>query len=146
MAWHDEHMMMHAWERDVRCCSKTTPKGFEPLRAEPNGFLVHHLSHNGGLARLKSRAPVDNKPQQYSGTIQWATCIKYIPGHLLQPALTTGLLRPPRNCRPRKATRGACLGTCYAAPRHVASCDHSGCCHGLSKAVGSEPTPLRTGA
>ena len=27
MAWHDEL----AWERDVRCCSKTTPKGFEPL-------------------------------------------------------------------------------------------------------------------
>ena len=42
MAWHDEL----AWERDVRCCSKTTPKGFEPLRAEPNGFLVHHLNHS----------------------------------------------------------------------------------------------------
>ena len=41
-AWHDEL----AWERDVRCCSKTTPKGSEPLRAEPNGFLVHHLSHS----------------------------------------------------------------------------------------------------
>ena len=25
---------------------KTTPKGFEPLRAEPNGFLVHHLNHS----------------------------------------------------------------------------------------------------
>ena len=23
-----------------------TPRGFEPLRAEPNGFLVHHLSHS----------------------------------------------------------------------------------------------------
>ena len=26
--------------------SKATPKGFEPLRAEPNGFLVHLLSHS----------------------------------------------------------------------------------------------------
>ena len=24
----------------------TTPKGFEPLRAEPNGFLVHLLGHS----------------------------------------------------------------------------------------------------
>ena len=23
-----------------------TPKGFEPLRAEPNGFLVHLLNHS----------------------------------------------------------------------------------------------------
>ena len=23
-----------------------TPMGFEPLRAEPNGFLVHHLNHS----------------------------------------------------------------------------------------------------
>ena len=23
----------------------TTARGFEPLRAEPNGFLVHHLNH-----------------------------------------------------------------------------------------------------
>ena len=26
--------------------SKTTARGFEPLRAEPNGFLVHHLGHS----------------------------------------------------------------------------------------------------
>ena len=25
---------------------KTTPRGFEPLWAEPNGFLVHHLNHS----------------------------------------------------------------------------------------------------
>ena len=30
------------------CCvpAETTPRGFEPLRAEPNGFLVHLLSHS----------------------------------------------------------------------------------------------------
>ena len=26
--------------------TESTPRGFEPLRAEPNGFLVHHLSHS----------------------------------------------------------------------------------------------------
>ena len=28
----------------------TTARGFEPLRAEPNGFLVHHLSHSVTLS------------------------------------------------------------------------------------------------
>ena len=28
----------------------STPKGFEPLRAEPNGFLVHLLSHSDTLS------------------------------------------------------------------------------------------------
>ena len=84
MAWHDEHMMMHAWERDVRCCSKTTPKGFEPLRAEPNAFLVHH-----------------------------------IPGHLLQLALTTGLLRPPRTCRPRQRRGESALACVIQHPATV---------------------------
>ena len=27
-----------------------TVRGFEPLRAEPNGFLVHHLSHSVTLS------------------------------------------------------------------------------------------------
>ena len=27
-----------------------TAKGFEPLRAEPNGFLVHHLNHSVTLS------------------------------------------------------------------------------------------------
>ena len=33
-------------------CRKTeaTARGFEPLRAEPNGFLVHHLSHSVTLS------------------------------------------------------------------------------------------------
>ena len=30
--------------------SKSTARGFEPLRAEPNGFLVHHLSHSVTLS------------------------------------------------------------------------------------------------
>ena len=31
-----------------------TPKGFEPLRAEPNGFLVHLLSHSDTVSCSKS--------------------------------------------------------------------------------------------
>ena len=33
------NVVIVAWQQ-------TTPRGFEPLRAEPNGFLVHHLSHS----------------------------------------------------------------------------------------------------
>ena len=28
----------------------STARGFEPLRAEPNGFLVHHLGHSVTLS------------------------------------------------------------------------------------------------
>ena len=35
---------IHTWPQIPSCLS--TPRGFEPLRAEPNGFLVHHLSHS----------------------------------------------------------------------------------------------------
>ena len=30
--------------------SKATPRGFEPLRAEPNGFLVHRLNHSATVS------------------------------------------------------------------------------------------------
>ena len=35
----------------------TTARGFEPLRAEPNGFLVHHLNHSVTLSRGKGASP-----------------------------------------------------------------------------------------
>ena len=31
---------------DDTLCKPSTPRGFEPLRAEPNGFLVHLLNHS----------------------------------------------------------------------------------------------------
>ena len=31
---------------------KPTARGFEPLRAEPNGFLVHHLNHSVTLSAM----------------------------------------------------------------------------------------------
>ena len=34
----------------VFCFVKTTARGFEPLRAEPNGFIVHHLNHSVTLS------------------------------------------------------------------------------------------------
>ena len=37
--------------------AKPTARGFEPLRAEPNGFLVHHLNHSVTLSCLASHAP-----------------------------------------------------------------------------------------
>ena len=33
--------------------TKATPRGFEPLRAEPNGFLVHHLNHSVTVSMLQ---------------------------------------------------------------------------------------------
>ena len=44
---------IHAVPSLLYCMHKTTPKGFEPLRAEPNGFLVHHLSHSVTLSLKK---------------------------------------------------------------------------------------------
>ena len=34
----------------VRGGAETTARGFEPLRAEPSGFLVHHLNHSVTLS------------------------------------------------------------------------------------------------
>ena len=38
-----------------------TARGFEPLRAEPNGFLVHHLNHSVTL----SQAAVGRSPSMH---------------------------------------------------------------------------------
>ena len=32
--------------RELSNAAAATAKGFEPLRAEANGFLVHHLNHS----------------------------------------------------------------------------------------------------
>ena len=47
----------------------TTARGFEPLRAEPNGFLVHHLSHSVTL----SWTWMDDLPAGLSATANVAT-------------------------------------------------------------------------
>ena len=38
--------------QSTSCCHtyRSTARGFEPLRAEPNGFRVHHLSHSVTLS------------------------------------------------------------------------------------------------
>ena len=47
------HYMARAWMYHAMLSSgKTTPKRFEPLRAEPNGYLVHHLSHSVTVSLL----------------------------------------------------------------------------------------------
>ena len=37
-------------QEDPASEAKATARGFEPLRAEPNGFLVHHLNHSVTLS------------------------------------------------------------------------------------------------
>ena len=41
--------------------SKTTPRGFEPLRAEPNGFRVHLLSRSDTVS---CDGPLSNWPHK----------------------------------------------------------------------------------
>ena len=44
---------MHMILLTYRVCA-STPKGFEPLRAEPNGFLVHLLNHSDTVSSAAS--------------------------------------------------------------------------------------------
>ena len=39
---------------EVKTGHGPTVRGLEPLRAEPNGFLVHHLNHSVTLSRASS--------------------------------------------------------------------------------------------
>ena len=41
--------------------------GFEPARAEPNGFLVHRLNHSATTATLKCQGKEQSEPYQKSG-------------------------------------------------------------------------------
>ena len=45
-----------------------TPVGFEPLRAEPNGFLVHHLNHSVTLS-LASKVGVWLAEKRFSSVM-----------------------------------------------------------------------------
>ena len=46
----------------------STARGFEPLRAEPNGFLVHHLSHSVRLSLVVlNESRLSKQPLAFSG-------------------------------------------------------------------------------
>ena len=49
------------------CCDNVnaTARGFEPLRAEPNGFRVHHLNHSVTLSCLRMTLIVAKKLSTY---------------------------------------------------------------------------------
>ena len=57
--WSSEHSQSSRW----RWMGKTTPKGFEPLRAEPNGFLVHHLNHSVTVSLMHRERAKHSEPQ-----------------------------------------------------------------------------------
>jgi hypothetical protein len=44
------------WPNDTTQSESPTPRGFEPLRAEPNGFLVHLLNHSDTVSHVCSPA------------------------------------------------------------------------------------------
>jgi hypothetical protein len=54
---------------------ESTTRGFEPLRAEPNGFLVHHLSHSVTLSCLVAAPPTSRQTPRSGHRIK-------LPGHL----------------------------------------------------------------
>ena len=49
---HSWQNMLSLWnfQAPLLAATRSTARGFEPLRAEPNGFLVHHLSHSVTLS------------------------------------------------------------------------------------------------
>ena len=83
------HLSSPIWERwwsqaQRRCeAGKTTARGFEPLRAEPNGFLVHHLNHSVTLSLLS---------QEWGGTASVA-CDSHM-RLIFRPAGQGALTRP----------------------------------------------------
>ena len=54
----DMHDVIAKTERIMPARKEATARGFEPLRAEPNGFLVHHLSHSVTLSCCKAKLKV----------------------------------------------------------------------------------------
>ena len=68
----------------LRPLIKTTPRGFEPLRAEPNGFLVHHLNHSVTVSLMTittvmTITTIEIKPcQAFSFAVLWEiACILF---------------------------------------------------------------------
>jgi hypothetical protein len=68
----------------LRPLIKTTPRGFEPLRAEPNGFLVHHLNHSVTVSLMTittvmTITTIEIKPcQAFSIAVLWEiACILF---------------------------------------------------------------------
>ena len=49
-----------------RAAAKTTPRGFEALRAEPNGFLVHLLDRSDTVSMIFGRRQTFSTTKQIS--------------------------------------------------------------------------------
>ena len=58
---------------------KTTPKGFEPSRAEPNGFLVHLLNHSDTVSLAKCKKLIIhsgiNVRDDFGGLAPWPSVL-----------------------------------------------------------------------
>ena len=81
-------------------CAKPTARGLEPLRAEPNGFLVHHLNHSVTLSQKRCETRSRAHPDLNQG-----------PADLQSAALTTELWKQlqRRTCRDTHQGVGAGL-------------------------------------
>ena len=59
--------LLGSWGPEGAAISRTgqqsTPREFEPLRAEPNRFLVHHLSHSVTVSCISSQTKQSKPPR-----------------------------------------------------------------------------------
>ena len=65
-----------------------TARGFEPLRAEPNGFLVHHLTHSVTLssAEIKFHEPIPSCIENEISAVEFRST----PMHMASDLLSVG--------------------------------------------------------
>ena len=104
---------MHMILLTYRVCA-STPKGFEPLRAEPNGFLIHLLNHSDTVS---SAASLQSAPEP-------SPMLHIIPQCLLcrRPSLTVDTflafsLSQPLSLPPRCASTSSSRGYGATAAR-----------------------------
>ena len=96
-----------ARSESLGACGNATPKGFEPLRAEPNGFLVHLHRHSDTVSCVL-RPSGDNQMRGCRHTTQQARPRLWVMSQAREPPR-----RSARGARARLAVGGA-LRFCLA--------------------------------
>ncbi len=107
------HPVWHVWDtwgNILKCAqaAKTTARGFEPLRAEPNGFLVHHLNHSVTLScRATRRTEARNAPSALLEQSHGTHSARSVAASYKPPMLVTRV-RLPACARFALPLNGAC--------------------------------------
>ena len=62
------------WPNAIKNQTTTTPRGFEPLRAEPNGFLVHLLNHSDTVSCTYIASTTTHRNVFFFGSFMCGDC------------------------------------------------------------------------